>query len=158
MDSPKRYLRAVNMLLTKCTENPKLNSMPWIVNTMGMCNAVGLKFMCFIILKTRPTFLMQIELQAVKKNFECRLTPQKVEELRGRYKRQYPFYEVSREVAPSYFYIMAPAETYRVNKNAGNDNFTLAPRDERYLNFLAYFGELAEIHKCVDLLGIRPYS
>lgn len=32
------------------------------------------------------------------------------------------------------------------------------PRDERYLNYLAYFGELLNMHQGTNILGIVPYS
>ncbi|CAH2042170.1 unnamed protein product, partial [Iphiclides podalirius] len=157
MDNPRRYVNAVDSLINRCLESDELNGMPWIVNTMGMCNAIGLKFMCFIIQRVQPTFLLQIELQALKKNFEYRLTSQKVEELCVDFRGDRLFSKMPQGGQLSYSYLIAPAETYRTNKNAGSDNHVLAPRDERYLNFLAYFGELVNIYKTADLLGITPY-
>ncbi|CAG5048684.1 unnamed protein product, partial [Parnassius apollo] len=158
MDNTRRYISAVNSLITRCSNDERLSNLPWIVNTMGMCNAIGLKFMCFIILRTQPTFLLQIELQALRKNFEFRLIPQKIEELYEEYKNDRLFKELSRPDQLSYSYIISPAETYRVNTNMGTDNFSLAPRDERYLNILAYFGELLHVQRCNNLLEITPYS
>ncbi|XP_068620756.1 polynucleotide 5'-hydroxyl-kinase NOL9 [Battus philenor] len=158
MDNPRLYVTAVEDLVARCADDERLRCLPWIVNTMGMCNAIGLKFITFIILRIRPTFLLQIELHSLKKNFEFLLTPQKVEELHKLYKNDRIFANLSRHHQLSYSYISSPAESYRVNKGNVSDNFSLAPRDERYLNFLAYFGKLANIHKSMQLLHIKPYS
>lgn len=37
-------------------------------------------------------------------------------------------------------------------------NTSLSPKDERYMNYLAYFGELMNIHNGVEFLAIVPYE
>lgn len=157
MDNPNRYLNAVDQLITKCKENDLMSSIPWIVNTMGMCNAMGLKFISYIILRVQPTYLLQIDLPNIKKNFPHHLTSQKVEELYYLYKHDRFFTNLSRQDPLSYAYLVTGAETFHNKDNS--DNASLAPRDQRYLNVLAYFGELARLHNTkTSLLGITPYS
>ncbi|KPJ09586.1 Polynucleotide 5'-hydroxyl-kinase NOL9 [Papilio machaon] len=154
MDNPKRYLNAVDQLIAECKDNDIMSNIPWVVNTMGMCNTIGLKFISYIILRIQPTFLLQIELQNMKKNFPYRLTSQKVEELYEQYKHDKFFANLSRQDPLSYAYVVTGAETFRTNTNS--DNMTLAARDQRYLNLLSYFGGIADYTS--SLLNITPHS
>ncbi|KPJ04021.1 Polynucleotide 5'-hydroxyl-kinase NOL9 [Papilio xuthus] len=154
MDNPKRYLNAVDQLIAECKDNDFMSSIPWIVNTMGMCNALGLKFITYIIQRIQPTLLLQIELQNTKKNFPYHLTIQKVEELYEQYKYDRLFANLPRQNELSYTHVVTEAVTFRTNTNS--DSTSLAARDQRYLNFLSYFGQIADYSS--SLLNVTPYS
>lgn len=149
MDNVKRYINAITDLISYCDIN--YQSMPWIVNTMGMCNSLGLKLLAYIILSIKPTFVLQIECKISKKRFECLVNAQKLNTLYNElYKNNDIFKEISVPENIHYNFIVSKQS---VNTGKG----TLVPKDERYLNFLAYFGELLDIHKRTGFLGIVPY-
>ncbi|XP_053614726.1 uncharacterized protein LOC128677718 isoform X2 [Plodia interpunctella] len=157
MDNSKRYVAAVSMLIAHCHGTRAYQSMPWIVNTMGMCNTVGLNFTTHIILHIKPTYLLQIDSKSAKKRFQCHLNPGAVRNLYDDYKKSYLFNRQFKEFTPenqSYeysFFVCDPMESW-------SKDFSLAPRDERYLNYLAYFGELLKAREEKTLLGITPYE
>lgn len=151
MDNSKRYLSAVHTLLTQCQENETFLTMPWIVNTMGMTTTLGLKFMIYIILLTRPTYLLQYESKHARRRFDTLLRPQIVKNLCEEYKNDHLFSVISWPVDLDYSFVVA----YDTG-NSEKDSFSLTPKDERYLNFLAYFSQLADIQK--NLLAITPYQ
>ncbi|XP_050674559.1 polynucleotide 5'-hydroxyl-kinase NOL9 [Leptidea sinapis] len=155
MDNTKCYVNAVQQLISYCKDNEHYKTMPWIVNTMGMTNALGLKFMTMIIHLIRPHYLLQYNCNNMKKNYSTKLYARNVMQLFDQFKRDRLFQNISYSYL-EYDFIFAPdVNTLLVNK------FSLAPRDERYLSFLAYFGELCEtftkdIHSWV--FGITPYE
>lgn len=139
MDHPKRYINAVEMLIAYCYLDERLKTMPWVVNTMGMTNALGLKFITLIILKLKPTFLLQIDSKNEKKRYDFHLYPQTVKNLYFEDFQNDPLFKNISESQVDYkFFISHHTET------SSKNNFSLAPRDERYLNYLAYFGELLD--------------
>lgn len=152
MDHPKRYVNAVEMLISYCYIDERLKTMPWVVNTMGMTNALGLKFIALTILKIKPTFLLQIDSKNEKKRFDFHLYPQTVRNLYFEDFQNDPFFKNITESQVDYKFFIS----HHTEKSPKN-NFSLAPRDERYLNYLAYFGELLDTHSG-DILGIVPYE
>ncbi|XP_026320499.1 polynucleotide 5'-hydroxyl-kinase NOL9 [Hyposmocoma kahamanoa] len=152
MDHPKRYVNAVEMLISYCYIDERLKTMPWVVNTMGMTNALGLKFIALTILKIKPTFLLQIDSKNEKKRFDFHLYPQTVRNLYFEDFQNDPFFKNITESQVDYKFLIS----HHTEKSPKN-NFSLAPRDERYLNYLAYFGELLDTHSG-DILGIVPYE
>lgn len=154
MDNPRRYAAAVFELITYCCSDDRYRSMPWVVNTMGMCNAMGLKFISLIILLTKPTYLLQIDSKNAKKRFECYLSPATIKNMYfDRFQHDCLFKNVSKAEDLEYsFFVCNPME------NLGKKDFSLAPRDERYLNYLAYFGLLLRARTETTLLGITPYE
>ncbi|XP_028157807.1 polynucleotide 5'-hydroxyl-kinase NOL9 [Ostrinia furnacalis] len=152
MDNPRRYAAAVHDLIRHCNNDKQLKSMPWIVNTMGMCNAMGLKLIALVILQVQPTYLLQIDHQNAKKRFETHLNPHNVMKLYDdRYRHEFIFRNVP-NMGLNYKFILANHVT-----NSGKNKTSVAPRDERYLNFLAYFGEMLKTPDAT-LLGITPFE
>lgn len=151
MDNSKRYLSAVHTLITQCRENEAFANMPWVINTMGMTTALGLKFITYIILVTKPTYVLQYESKKTKKNFNTLLQPYNVNTLYEEYKKSYLFENISFPADLNYSFVVA----YETD-NSLKDSFSLTPKNERYLNFLAYFSQLASIQK--NLLAITPYQ
>ena len=152
MDNSKRYLSAVHTLLAQCHENKTFSNMPWIVNTMGMTTTLGLKFITYIILATKPSYLLQYESKHARRRFDTLLRPQIVKQLYEEYnKRDYLFSNISCSVDLDYSFVVA----YDTD-DSEKGSFSLTPKDERYLNFLAYFSQLAVIQK--NLLAITPYQ
>lgn len=126
--------------------------MPWIINTMGMCTQVGLKLILLIILQAQPTFLTQIDTKVVSKRFECHFKPNIVKDKYNNFKNDRFFRNVE---CPNldYTFILTQHPEGSVKHNTA-----LSPKDQRYLNYLAYFGELMNIYKGTQLLGIVPYE
>lgn len=150
MDNTFRYADAVAQLIQHC--HTKYHSMPWIVNTMGMTNHMGLKFILLSIIHTRPTFLVQIDSKVMKKRFECSLEPDAVRMLYENYKYDTLFRRIQFPDSVNYNFILT-----RHIEGSYKPDTSLSPKDERYLNFLAYFGEL--MYKHIDgFLGIVPYE
>ncbi|XP_022816822.1 polynucleotide 5'-hydroxyl-kinase NOL9 isoform X2 [Spodoptera litura] len=151
MDNIARYLAAVSQILSHCHSNQAYSSMPWIVNTMGMCTQMGLKFILHTIQCTRPTFLVQIDSQILKKRFESRLDTDSVKSLLRNFDCN--ILRNAEDTNLNYSYIL-------MQHAQGSDkhNTATSPKELRYLNFLAYFGELMNIHKGTQLLGIVPYE
>ncbi|XP_047518226.1 polynucleotide 5'-hydroxyl-kinase NOL9 [Pieris napi] len=151
MDNIQRYVNAVKCVISYSRDN--FSMIPWVINTMGMTNAVGLKFMALIITLAQPDFVLQYDSRNAKKCFDTRLTAANVKDLLRKYKYDKIFSNVKNDVS-DYSLIIAPeAEILGPNKSP------LIPRDERYLSFLAYFGDLAadlDHEKC--LFGITPYE
>lgn len=149
MDNPTRYVNAVAEVLANCRSCTKYKSMPWIINTMGMTNNMGLKFITLIITHVRPTFVLQIDNK--KKGFGTELIPDVVKKLLYDYKKDRLFKDlVNTDLCYKFF-------AYN-REDSDVKSMSLAPKDERYLNFLAYFGELLNIHRSPGLLGIVPYE
>ncbi|XP_013187710.2 polynucleotide 5'-hydroxyl-kinase NOL9 [Amyelois transitella] len=154
MDNPRRYAAAVAELVTHCREHEAYQRMPWIVNTMGMCNAMGLKFITHTIMHTQPTFLLQIDSKAAKKRFQCYLNPGTIKNIYNEeFKNDSLFKHVPVPEALEYSFFLC--DSLEV---VGKKDFSLAPRDERYLNYLAYFGDLLRAREEKALLGITPYE
>ncbi|KAJ2948613.1 hypothetical protein O0L34_g7867 [Tuta absoluta] len=152
MDNPRRYVAAIETLVAHCNTDSRLKNLPWIVNTMGMTNTVGLKLISLIILQTQPTFLLQIDSKNVKKRYDFHLYAQTIKNLYFEdYQTDYFFANV-KEVNLDYAFFLS----HHTDNNMKN-NFSLAPREERYLNFLAYFGGLLNMTSA-NLLGIVPYA
>lgn len=151
MDHPKRYVNAVETLIAHCYNDERLKTMPWIVNTMGLTNALGLKFISLTILKVKPTFLLQVDSKNEKKKYDFHLYPQTVKNLYFEDYQNDPLFKNVTEAEVDYKFFIS----HHTEKSHRN-NFSLAPRDERYLNYLAYFGELLDTNHG-DLLGIVPY-
>lgn len=152
MDHPKRYVNAVEMLIAHCYSDERLKTMPWIVNTMGMTNALGLKFISHTILQVKPTFLLQIDSKTEKKRYDFHLYPQTIRNLYFEDFQNDPLFKNITEAAVDYkFFVLHHTEQSATN------SLWLAPRDGRYLNYLAYFGELLE-GNARTLLDILPYE
>ncbi|XP_045501644.1 polynucleotide 5'-hydroxyl-kinase NOL9 [Colias croceus] len=150
MDNITRYINAVKSIIAYSTEN--YSHLPWIINTMGMTNALGLEVITLIIMLTQPNFVLQYDSNNPKKRFTSHLSPQNVLDLY----RQFRYNKLFRDIlCPDleYSFILAPvAETITTSRS-------MAPRDERYLSFLAYFGQLAaNIKPDGWLLDIVPYE
>ena len=152
MDNVNRYAKAVQQLIAHCICKYHNSSMPWIINTMGLCTQMGLKFLIMTIIQAQPTFLVQIDSNVNKKRFECHLKPDIV---KNKY-REFKYDHVLRNVALTkldYTFILTQHPD-----GSDKHNTALSPRDLRYLNYLAYFGELMNLYKGVQLLGIVPYE
>ncbi|XP_022128542.2 polynucleotide 5'-hydroxyl-kinase nol9 [Pieris rapae] len=152
MDNIQRYVNAVKSVISYSRDN--FSMIPWVINTMGMTNAVGLKFMALIITLAQPDFVLQYGSRNAKKCFDTRLTAANVKDLLRKYKYDKIFSNLKNDVS-EYSLIMAPeVEILGPNKSS------LIPRDERYLSFLAYFGDLAVDldHENLWLFGITPYE
>ncbi|KOB66730.1 Polynucleotide 5'-hydroxyl-kinase NOL9, partial [Operophtera brumata] len=139
MDNAKRYLSAVSDLITSCRANERFRELPWIVNTMGLCNHMGLKFMTYIILQIEPTFLFQIHSKVPKKRFDVELDPVTITQLYEDYSNERSFQNVQSPHSLKYLFVIARHEENSLAKG-GSVGSGLQPRDERYLNILAYFG------------------
>ncbi|XP_050352313.1 polynucleotide 5'-hydroxyl-kinase NOL9 [Nymphalis io] len=151
MDNAKRYVSAVHSLITHCSNNETLANMRWIINTMGMTNVLGQKFITLIITLSKPTYLIQYESKSNKKRFESFLRPHNVKLMYEDYKNDYLFADSSYPNDLNYSFVLAN-DTERSFKG----KFSLRPKDERYLNFVAYFSQLINIQK--NILGIVPYQ
>lgn len=149
MDNPTRYINAVAEVLAHCRSCTKYKSMPWIINTMGMTNNMGLKVITLIIMHVQPTFVLQIDNK--KRGYGTELHPETARKLLNDFKNDRLFKNV-----------MDTDLSYKFFAYSREDNdmksMSLAPRDERYLNFLAYFGELLNVYNGPGLLGIIPYE
>ncbi|KAI5636104.1 mRNA cleavage and polyadenylation factor CLP1 p-loop domain-containing protein [Phthorimaea operculella] len=150
MDNPRRYVAAIETLVAHCTADNRLKNLPWIVNTMGMTNTVGLKLISLNILHIQPTFLLQIDSKNVKKRYDFHLYAQTIKNLYFEDYQTDNFFSNVKEVNLDYAFFLS----HHTDNNTKN-NFSLAPREERYLNFLAYFGSLLNMTSG-NLLGIVP--
>ncbi|CAH2089346.1 unnamed protein product [Euphydryas editha] len=150
MDNALRYISAVHSLINHCN-NKALANMPWIVNTMGMTNVIGLKFITLIIILLNPTYLLQYESKNNNKRFDTFLRPYNVKQLYDNYRNDRLFANTSCPNDLNYSFVLAN-DTEKSVKNT----YSLRPKDERYLNFLAYFSQL--INGENNLLGIVPYA
>ncbi|XP_072942710.1 polynucleotide 5'-hydroxyl-kinase NOL9 [Epargyreus clarus] len=153
LDNMRRYVNAVVELITHCANDERLRDMRWIVNTMGLCNVVGLHFITIVILHCRPTYLLQIDSKNAKKRYDMFLRPQLVAAHYDYYKNMRLFANTTCPDNLEYDFILS----HHTDSPVKNNN-TLAPRDERYLNYLAYFSELLGINRGSTLLGITPYE
>ncbi|CAH0764288.1 unnamed protein product [Diatraea saccharalis] len=154
MDNPRRYATAVSALISHCCNNEQLKSMPWIINTMGLCNAMGLKFMVLTILQAQPTHLLQIDSKNPKHRFEMYLDSRTIKNLyENTYKNDYLFKNLDLTLDFDYSFFVAHHTENPVKKN-----YSLPARDERYLNFLAYFGDMLVAKEQTSLLVIKPYE
>lgn len=155
MDNAKLYASAVQTLITQCLNNSAFGEMPWIVNTMGMTNSVGLKFITLIITLLNPTYVLQYESKLPNQRFERLLTASNVSDLFEEYQSQSGdlFKNVICSEDLDYSFIVAHDVD---SPHASKGTFKLRPRDERYLNFLAYFSQLLTTGQ--TLLGITPYE
>lgn len=151
MDNAQRYVSAIRSLITQCKCNKGLANMPWIVNTMGMTNVLGLKFITLIIILLKPTYLLQYESKKNNKRFDTLLTSKNIKHLYDRYKRDRLFANTSYPNDLNYSCVVADDTDKSVQSK-----FSLRPKDERYLNFLAYFSQL--INRENNLLGVVPYK
>ncbi|XP_059059017.1 polynucleotide 5'-hydroxyl-kinase NOL9 isoform X2 [Achroia grisella] len=152
MDNTRRYAAAIAELIHYCHNNKSFQTLPWIVNTMGMCNVVGLKFMLLTILRTQPTYLLQIDSKNPKKRFAYHLTSNAVRQLYSENYHDTLFRNIPFPEGLEYnFFISGCSEI------STNSSHSLSPRDDRYLNYLAYFGSLLSAKK-QTLLGITPYE
>uniref|UniRef100_A0A2A4JRJ4 Polynucleotide 5'-hydroxyl-kinase NOL9 n=1 Tax=Heliothis virescens TaxID=7102 RepID=A0A2A4JRJ4_HELVI len=152
MDNVDRFVSAITKVFAHCFSHGEYSSMPWIVNTMGMCTQMGFKFLLLTILKAQPTFLLQIDSKVPKKRFDCYLKPDAVREMVENFKDERFFRNVEVSKLDYTFILTKHAE------GADKHNTALSPKDQRYLNFLAYFGDLININKGAPLLAIVPYE
>lgn len=154
MDNLKRYVNAVTTLINECRGEERFQDMPWIVNTMGMCNTVGLKLAALITLHLQPTFVVQMDSPNVKKRFESYLNANTIKNLYfDSFRSNWLFRNVLCSEHFDYSFVVAHQYSDSVK-----GNFSLSARDERYLSLLAYFGGLLDVYKDIDILGITPYE
>lgn len=154
MDNLRLYVNAVRRLISECRDEERFQNMPWIINTMGICNTVGLKLAAFIILHIRPTFLLQMDSKNVKKRYQCYLNANTVKNLyQNDFRNNWLFRNVSCSEHFDYSFIVSHQYS-----EPEKGIFSLSPRDARYLNLLAYFGELLDIYRETDILAITPYE
>lgn len=156
MDNPSRYISAVKQLFSFCLSIQSYHTMPWIVNTMGMCNNMGLKFISYIILELQPTYLYQIDSKSAKKRFEFELQSHVVSNFYEKHMKYRLFRTEKDPYSLDYTFILGVNEENGVSPQKGNGSLLL-PRDERYLNVLAYFGQLLDIYG-KNILDIVPYE
>lgn len=146
------YINAVTDILFQCKY--RFKDLRWIINTMGMCNDMGLKFIVHTILHSEPTFVVQIDSKVKSKCFQFQLQDVKVQE----FYEQYGKYDnqINCCTPPKLQY-----EFVHVTEVEGCDkhNTSRSPKDNRFLNYLAYFGQLMNLNTGVkSLLEIRPYK
>ncbi|XP_063626820.1 polynucleotide 5'-hydroxyl-kinase NOL9 [Cydia splendana] len=152
MDNPRRYATAVQQLIAYCHSEPRFRDLPWIVNTMGMVNALGLQFMALITILLQPTFILQIDSKNPKKRYAHYLDSDTVKSLYYKYQYNYLFKPIKLQNELDYALIVSNADSVK-------GNFSLPPKEERYLNFLAYFGSMMTNHATDDfLLSVVPYE
>lgn len=73
---PVRYIACVDQLFRHLNEQEDLLDLPWIVNTMGYVRGAGSDIMHFILLKLRPTKVLQFRHPVHHlENFPMRLDP-----------------------------------------------------------------------------------
>ncbi|CAD0203288.1 unnamed protein product [Chrysodeixis includens] len=151
MDNSTRYANAVTEVLVGC--HARYSSLRWVVNTMGMCNYMGLRFLIHAILHTQPSFVMQIDSKIPKKRFEYHLTASKVQELYENWKH----IKILRCcAAPTLRYDFVHAAAM---EGCHKHNTSRSPKDDRFLNYLAYFGKLMNGNSGArSLLQILPYQ
>ncbi|XP_047996529.1 polynucleotide 5'-hydroxyl-kinase NOL9 [Leguminivora glycinivorella] len=152
MDNPRRYATAVQQLIDYCHSEPRFQDLPWIVNTMGMVNALGLQFMALMTILLQPTFILQIDSKNPKKRYAHHLDSDTVKSLYYKYQYNYLFKPIKLQNEMDYALIISNADSVK-------GNFSLPPKEERYLNFLAYFGSLMTNNATDDfLLSVVPYE
>lgn len=151
MDNCVRYVNAVTEVLVDC--HARFSNLRWVVNTMGMCNTIGLRFIIHTILHTQPTFVMQIDSNIRKKRFEHQLHDYKVQELYDEWKHVKIFRCCN---APTLKYAFVHAKAV---EGCDKHNTSRSPKDDRFLNYLAYFGRLMNVNSGArSLLQILPYE
>ncbi|XP_061721138.1 polynucleotide 5'-hydroxyl-kinase NOL9 [Cydia pomonella] len=152
MDNPRRYATAVQQLIAYCHSEPRFRDLPWIVNSMGMVNALGLQFMALITILLQPTFILQIDSKNPKKRYAHYLDSDTVKSLYYKYQYHYLFKPIKLQNELDYALILSSADSVK-------GNFSLPPKEERYLNFLAYFGSMMTNNATDDfLLSVVPYE
>lgn len=70
---PLQYLQSVELLLQECTSADNLSKMPWVINTMGFSQGVGVDLTIACIKLVFPTDLVQIESKLSEHNFPFEL-------------------------------------------------------------------------------------
>lgn len=154
LDNLKRYTTAVSDLIDYCKTKDEYQNLPWIVNTMGMCDAVGLKLLTYVIIQLQPTFLIQIDSTSVKKKFDRNIEAHIVKRLyREEYQHDLLFSNVTFNKKLEYQFVGCLHDSSYVGINT-----CLSPRDERYLSVLAYFGAMLDVHNKSKFLEITPYE
>ncbi|XP_041984517.1 polynucleotide 5'-hydroxyl-kinase NOL9 [Aricia agestis] len=153
MDNLRRYICAVQRLVFFCNSRDDFKSMPWLINTMGMTNALGMKLMVLIIMMVKPTYLVQYNSKAVKKCFDQYLNMETVKWYFQDNKRDFIFKYQSFPEDLDYAFILVEESSRQ-----GKSSYSLTPKDERFLNYLAYFSELVNLYKTENVLSITPYK
>lgn len=154
MDNTRRYANAVKEIIAYCYSEERFRGLPWIVNTMGMCNALGQQLMTLITLLIQPTFMLQMDCKNPKKRFEHYFDANTVQSLYNQYQWNYLFSSISPPDVLEYAFVVSSADSGIKN------NFSMTPKNERYLNFLAYFGSMLVTYTCPTdcLLDVVPYE
>uniref|UniRef100_A0A182QH16 Polynucleotide 5'-hydroxyl-kinase NOL9 n=1 Tax=Anopheles farauti TaxID=69004 RepID=A0A182QH16_9DIPT len=60
VSSPHVYMQNVRSLVQYCNENPELQNIPWIINTMGYVSGFGEELTAALVRLVQPTALLQL--------------------------------------------------------------------------------------------------
>ena len=65
------YISGVKYISDYLKSDPKLKTMPWIVNTMGFNRGLGISLLKETLKLIHPTTVIEIKSRFAKKNYEC---------------------------------------------------------------------------------------
>lgn len=68
-DFPVSYIKAVVDLYEYCATNERFQGLPWIINTMGYSQGLGVQLACEIINVIRPNCVLQLNIKNDRRSF-----------------------------------------------------------------------------------------
>lgn len=156
VENINRYVNAITSLAEFLYSSAEYVKMPWIINTMGFTDSIGLKLLNVILNLFKPTNVIEMKSATSKNNFSMDITPQNINEFQ--YDIDYQSWEHYKpNVSHNFKYFeCAPYQNLWKNVDKSFVSRNINTRTERLLNVLGYFSEMASL-KCLSLLNIVPY-
>ncbi|XP_077292617.1 polynucleotide 5'-hydroxyl-kinase nol9 [Arctopsyche grandis] len=155
VENADRYLNAVGDLCEFLQGCDRYKNIPWIVNTMGFTNALGLKFLTAILSICKPSAVVEIQHPLLNNNFPMKITNENI----NVYKQSEDFTSwtnYKRDVLHNYKYFECP--TFQQKARYMTKPFirrNLDSKTERVLNVIAYFSKMVST-KSLSLLNLQP--
>lgn len=130
--------------------------MPWVINTMGFIDSIGLKLLTVILNLFKPTVLIEMKSAITKNNFCMDITSRNINTFQ--YDVDFQTWEhcvpnVSHDFE---YFECAPYQQLWKNVDKSFISRNINTRTERLLNVLAYFSEMTSSN-CLSLLNVIPY-
>ncbi|ODN05731.1 Polynucleotide 5'-hydroxyl-kinase NOL9 [Orchesella cincta] len=154
-DFPISYIKGVAELFEYCVNSEELQGIPWIINTMGFSQGLGVHLACEIVKIIRPTAVIQLTINNHQRSFPFNLNRQNVSKYRT---------FLSDSLPPKYrqelhdYHFLTVNSACNHNEASNKSSWGTTPKISRELVMVSYFAEKIGSADGFDIRSVLPLS
>ncbi|CAL8101043.1 unnamed protein product [Orchesella dallaii] len=152
-DFPISYIKGVSELFEYCACSEEFQGIPWIVNTMGFSQGLGVHLACEIIKIIRPTAVVQLSINNEKRSFPFLLNKQNVSKFRTFLSENLP--KKYREELKEYTFLSVKSACNH-EEASNKSSWGTSPKISREMAMVSYFAEKVGSADGFDIRSVVP--